>query len=45
MKEQVYTLEDSAARSLPSERAAFIRRTYAHLAVALIAFIGLEYYG
>ena len=44
MKEQVYTLEDSAARSLPSERAAFIRRTYAHLAVALIAFIGLEYY-
>ena len=29
---------------LPSERAAFIRRTYAHLAVALIAFIGLEYY-
>ena len=44
MKEQVYTLEDSVARSLPSERAAFIRRTYAHLAVALIAFIGLEYY-
>ena len=36
--------KDSAARSLPSERAAFIRRTYAHLAVALIAFIGLEYY-
>ena len=42
MKEQVFTL--SAAQSPAADRAAFIRRTYAHLAVALLAFTGLEYY-
>ena len=42
MKEQVFTL--SAAQSPASDRAAFIRRTYSHLAVAILAFIGLEYY-
>jgi FtsH-binding integral membrane protein len=42
MKEQVFTL--SAAQSSATDRAAFIRRTYGHLAVAILAFIGLEYY-
>jgi FtsH-binding integral membrane protein len=32
------------ANSPASERAAFIRRTYAHLAVALLGFIAVEYY-
>ena len=32
----------SAASAEPSERAAFIRRTYSHLAGAILAFIGLE---
>jgi FtsH-binding integral membrane protein len=31
-----------AALAEPSERAAFIRRTYSHLAGAILAFIGLE---
>jgi FtsH-binding integral membrane protein len=31
-----------AARATASERVTFIRRTYAHLAVAILAFIGLE---
>jgi FtsH-binding integral membrane protein len=31
-----------AAQAAPSERAAFIRRTYAHLAGAILAFIGIE---
>lgn len=31
-----------AARAAESERAAFIRRTYGHLAGAILAFIGLE---
>lgn len=43
MKEQVYDLQ-SVANSPASERAAFIRRTYAHLAVALLGFIAVEYY-
>lgn len=34
----------TVAQSAPSERAAFIRRTYAHLAGAVLAFIGLEAY-
>ncbi len=42
MKEQVFTL--SAADSPAHERAAFIRRTYSHLAVAILGFIALEYY-
>jgi FtsH-binding integral membrane protein len=33
----------SAAISAPAERAAFIRRTYAHLAAAVLAFVGIEY--
>ena len=36
MKEQVFTL--SAAQSPASDRAAFIRRTYSHLAVAILSF-------
>ena len=32
----------SAAEAMPYERAAFIRRTYAHLAVAILAFVVLE---
>jgi FtsH-binding integral membrane protein len=44
MREQTFSLSDSVANSLPAERAAFIRRTYAHLAVALLLFTGLEYY-
>src|ERR1019366_3186848 len=32
----------SAATAEPSERAAFIRRTYSHLAGAILAFIALE---
>ena len=43
MKEQVYDLQ-SVARSSASERASFIRRTYAHLAVAILGFIAIEYY-
>jgi FtsH-binding integral membrane protein len=43
MKEQVYDLQ-SVANSPATERAAFIRRTYAHLAVALLGFIAVEYY-
>jgi FtsH-binding integral membrane protein len=44
MKEQTFSLSDSAANSIPADRAAFIRRTYSHLAVALLLFTGLEYY-
>lgn len=32
-----------AAQAPASERAAFIRRTYGHLAAAILAFVGLEY--
>lgn len=32
----------SVSNSAPTERAAFIRKTYAHLAVAILAFIALE---
>ena len=42
MQEQTFSL--SAADSPAAERAAFIRKTYAHLAGALLAFTGLEYY-
>jgi len=34
----------TVSQSQPSERAAFIRRTYAHLAGAVLAFVGLETY-
>lgn len=33
----------TVAEAAPSERAAFIRRTYAHLAGAILAFAGLEF--
>ena len=42
MQEQTFSL--SAADSPAVERAAFIRKTYAHLAGALLLFTGLEYY-
>ena len=42
MQEQTFTL--SAANSPAAERAAFIRKTYTHLAGALLLFTGLEYY-
>src|SRR5262245_37995050 len=32
-----------AIRAAQSERAAFIRRTYLHLAGAILAFVGLQY--
>src|SRR5947207_2637700 len=40
-----YSLQDraSAAQAVPLERAAFIRRTYGHLAGAVLAFIGVEF--
>ena len=34
----------SAADSSASERAGFIRRTYGHLAIAILGFIAVEYY-
>lgn len=34
----------TVAESAPTERAAFIRRTYAHLAGAILAFAGLEFF-
>src|SRR5262245_62084028 len=40
---QEYRLDaNSAAEAIPAERAAFIRRTYAHLAGAILAFIAIE---
>ena len=36
------TFSWSVSNSAPTERAAFIRKTYAHLAVAVLAFIALE---
>lgn len=36
------TFGNSAADSMPAERASFIRKTYLHLAAAILAFIGLE---
>ncbi len=33
---------NSAANALPEERARFIRKTYLHLAGAILAFVGLE---
>ncbi len=37
------TFGRSVADSTPDVRASFIRKTYAHLAVAILAFIGIEY--
>lgn len=39
-----YAQQLTVSRAEPSERAAFIRRTYGHLAGAILAFIGLEAY-
>jgi len=38
------TYGNSAADAAPLERASFIRKTYLHLAAAILAFIGLETY-
>jgi FtsH-binding integral membrane protein len=38
------SFQTTAANAAPATRAAFIRRTYAHLAGALLAFAGLEYF-
>jgi FtsH-binding integral membrane protein len=37
------TYGNSAADAAPQERARFIRKTYLHLAGAILAFVGLEY--
>ena len=37
-----YGYDGPAAVAAPSDRATFIRRTYAHLAGAILAFVGLE---
>ena len=39
-----YARQLTVSQSQPSERAAFIRKTYAHLAGAVLTFIGLEIY-
>ena len=39
-----YAQQLSVSQAMPSERAAFIRRTYAHLAGAVLAFVGLTAY-
>lgn len=39
-----YAQQLTVAQAQPSERAAFIRRTYAHLAGAILAFVGLTAY-
>jgi FtsH-binding integral membrane protein len=39
-----YAKQLTVSQSQPSERAAFIRKTYAHLAGAILAFVGLEIY-
>src|SRR5687767_13160998 len=36
------TYGNTVADALPAERASFIRKTYLHLAAAILAFIGLE---
>ncbi len=38
----VYSDQMVAANAVPAERVAFIKRTYAHLAGAVLAFVGLE---
>ena len=39
-----YAQQLTVSQSAPSERATFIRRTYAHLAAAILLFLGLEAY-
>ncbi|MFL5329543.1 MAG: Bax inhibitor-1 family protein [Gemmataceae bacterium] len=38
-----YYSDVPAAMAVPSERVTFLRKTYAHLAIAILAFVGLEY--
>ena len=42
MENYTSTFETPAVAAAPVERAAFIRRTYTLLAVAILAFIGVE---
>ena len=42
MRYEAYDYDGPAAVAQPSDRATFIRRTYAHLAGAILAFVGLE---
>lgn len=42
MENYTSTYGNSAADAAPLERASFIRKTYLHLAAAILAFIGLE---
>ena len=42
MNNYTSTFGNTAADALPAERAAFIRKTYLHLAGAILAFIGIE---
>ncbi len=42
MNQTQYSHTLTAAKARPDERASFIRRTYAHLAVAILAFTGIE---
>jgi len=42
MENYTSTFGNSAADAAPQERASFIRKTYLHLAAAILAFIGLE---
>ncbi len=44
MENYTSTFGNSAADAAPQERAMFIRKTYLHLAAAILAFIGLETY-
>jgi FtsH-binding integral membrane protein len=42
MENYTSTFGNSAADAAPQDRASFIRKTYLHLAAAILAFIGLE---
>ncbi len=44
MNNYTETFGNSVAEAMPAERAAFIRKTYLHLAAAILAFIALEGY-
>lgn len=44
METYTNTFGNSAAEAAPQERARFIRKTYLHLATAILAFVGLEYF-
>ena len=42
MDQTNYTHMMTAAEAAPADRATFIRRTYVHLAMAIVAFVGVE---